>query len=77
LRQAKGRMGGLTVTIAYCLMFGAVKAFPYLLDLSSMEVMFYVFGTSSLAFCIFVYNFLPETYGKSLIDIQNYFAKPS
>lgn len=69
-------MGGLTVTVAYVLMFGVVKAFPYLLDLYSMEVMFYLFAASSLAFCVFVYNFLPETYGKSLIDIQNNFAKP-
>lgn len=70
-------MGGFTVTIAYVLMFGVVKMFPYLLGLfGSMEVMFYLFAVSSLAFCIFVYNFLPETYGKSLIDIQNYFVKP-
>lgn len=68
-------MGGFTVTIAYVLMFGAVKIFPYLLGFYSIEVMFYLFALSSLAFCIFVYNFLPETYGKSLIDIQNYFVK--
>lgn len=69
-------MGGFTVTIAYVLMFGAVKSFPYLLSLYSMEVIFCSFAASSLAFCIFVYNFLPETCGKSLIDIQNYFLKP-
>lgn len=67
-------MGGLTVTVAYVLMFGAVKTFPYLLSLYGMEVVFYLFALSSLAFVIFVYNFLPETYGKSLIDIQNYFV---
>lgn len=77
MTQVKGKMGGLTVTIAYVLMFGAVKLFPYLLSLYSMEVMFYLFAASSLAFCVFVYNFLPETYGKSLIDIQNYFVKPN
>jgi facilitated trehalose transporter len=68
-------MGGCTVTLAYIVMFGAVKSFPYLVDLYSMEVMFYLFALSSLAFCIFIYNFLPETYGKSLKDIQNYFVK--
>lgn len=68
-------MGGFTVTVAYVLMFGTVKLFPYLLSLYSIEAMFYLFALSSLAFCIFVYNFLPETYGKSLIDIQNYFVK--
>lgn len=68
-------MGGFTVTIAYVLMFGAVKMFPYVLNSYSIEFVFCLFAISSLAFCIFVYNFLPETYGKSLIDIQNYFVK--
>lgn len=74
--EVKGKMGGFTVTLAYFIMFSSVKVFPYLLSLYSMEVMFYLFAMSSFAFCIFVYNFLPETYGKSLIDIQNYFVKP-
>lgn len=74
--QVKGKMGGLTVAIGYLLMFGAVKFFPYLLSFYSMEVMFYLFAAGSLAFCIFVYKFLPETFGKSLIDIENYFTKP-
>lgn len=76
LTQVKGKMGGFTVTLAYIVMFSSVKMFPYLLSLYSMEDMFYLFALSSLAFCIFVHNFLPETYGKSLIDIQNYFVKP-
>lgn len=74
--QVKGKMSGLTVAVAYLLMFGIVKIFPYLLNLYSMEVMFYLFAASSLAFCVFVYNFLPETFGKSLIDIEDYFVKP-
>lgn len=69
-------MGGLTVTIAYVFMFATLKAFPYLLSIHSIEVMFYSFAAGSLAFCIFVHKFLPETFGKSLIDIENYFVKP-
>jgi facilitated trehalose transporter len=74
--QAKGKMGGLTVTLAYVFMFSTVKSFPYLLSALSMDIMLYLFAASCLAFCIFIYNFLPETYGKSLIDIENYFIKP-
>lgn len=74
--QAKGKMGGLTVTLAYIFMFSSVKSFPYLLTALSMDIMLYIFAASCLAFCIFIYNFLPETYGKSLIDIENYFIKP-
>lgn len=75
VRQVKGKMGGVTVTIAYAFMFVAVKSFPYLLSHYGMEVMFYLFSLGSLLFCAFVFCFLPETYGKSLIDIQNYFVK--
>lgn len=75
--QVKGKMGGLTIAVGYLLMFGVVKIFPYLLGLYSMEVIFYLFAASSLCFCVFIYNFLPETFGKSLIDIENYFVKPS
>lgn len=65
--QVKGKLGGITVTIAYAFMFGAVKTFPYLLNQYSMEMVFYLFALSSLAFCVFVYKFLPETFGKSLL----------
>lgn len=68
-------MGGLTVTLAYMLMFSSVKSFPHLLTKLGMDVMLYLFAASSLAFCIFIYRFLPETYGRSLIDIENYFIK--
>lgn len=68
-------MGGLTVTLAYVLMFSSVKSFPYLLTAFSMNIMLYLFAASSLAFCIFIHRYLPETYGKSLIDIENYFIK--
>lgn len=67
-------MSGVLVLIAYNFMFFAVKFFPYLLNMYGMEVMFYLFAISSLVFCIFVHYFLPETYGKSLNDIQEYFT---
>ena len=67
-------MSGVLVLIAYFFMFFAVKIFPYSLNMYGMEVMFYLFAISSFAFCIFVHYFLPETYGKSLNDIQEYFT---
>jgi hypothetical protein len=69
----KGKLAGITVLIAYNFMFFAVKIFPYTLNMYGMEVMFYLFALSSCAFGCFVYFFLPETYGKSLNDIQDYF----
>lgn len=75
ISQVKGKMAGIIVFTAYTLMFVAVKIFPYLLNMYGMEVMFYFFSASSLIFCTFVYYFLPETYGKSLNDIHNHFAR--
>ncbi|CAG9808596.1 unnamed protein product [Chironomus riparius] len=72
--EVKGKMSGILVLIAYFFMFFAVKFFPYSLNMYDMEVMFYLFAISSFAFCIFVHYFLPETYGKSLNDIQEYFT---
>ncbi|KAG5672139.1 hypothetical protein PVAND_002293 [Polypedilum vanderplanki] len=73
--EVKGKMSGIIVLIAYFIMFFAVKIFPYSLNMYGMEVMFYLFAISSFAFCTFVYYFLPETYGKSLNDIQKHFTK--
>jgi facilitated trehalose transporter len=68
-------MSGIIVLIAYFFMFFAVKMFPYSLNMYGMEVMFYLFAISSFGFCTFVHFFLPETYGKSLNDIQQHFTR--
>lgn len=71
--QIRGVGGGFMVGIAYILMFGVVKSFPFALDVTGAEGMFFFFSVMSLAGVAFVYVFLPETLGKTLQEIEDYF----
>jgi hypothetical protein len=61
------------VGTAYILMFGVVKSFPFALDVTGAEGIFFFFSFMSLAGVAFVYIFLPETMGKTLQEIEDYF----
>lgn len=69
----KANFGGLTVAIAYVLMSAVLKIFPFILESFAISNIFLIFGTSSLACCIFVYFYLPETHRKTFTEIENYF----
>lgn len=71
--QIRGIGGGFMVGIAYILMFGVVKSFPFALDVTGAEGIFFFFSFMSLAGVAFVYIFLPETMGKTLQEIEDYF----
>lgn len=69
----KGKLGGLVISIAYILMFGVVKMFPFVMDYLGIEKLFYLFAVNSLFGVIFTYFFLPETLGKSFKEIEMFF----
>lgn len=69
----KASFGGLTVAIAYILMSAVLKVFPFMIDSLDIYIIFFIFGTSSMLCCIFVYFFLPETHRKTFSEIENYF----
>ncbi|XP_069683871.1 facilitated trehalose transporter Tret1-like [Periplaneta americana] len=71
--QIRGVGGGVMVGIAYALMFGVVKSFPFVLDVTGAQGIFFFFSLMSLSGVAFVYVFLPETLGKSLQEIEDYF----
>lgn len=71
--QVKGRLGGLIISIAYVLMFGAVKIFPYVLDYFGAQQIFYLFAVNSFFGVIFTYAYLPETLGKHFKEIETFF----
>jgi MFS family permease len=73
----KGNFGGLVVAIAYVLMSLILKIFPFLLESVDISIIFAAFGTSSLACCIFVFFYLPETHRKTFTEIENYFTGSS
>lgn len=72
--QVKGKLGGFIVSIAYVLMFGVVKIFPYIMDCLSTQHIFYIFTINSFVGVLFTYAFLPETLGKSFKEIESYFV---
>ncbi|KAG4070083.1 hypothetical protein HA402_013743 [Bradysia odoriphaga] len=72
--EVKGKLGGLIIGASYVFMFTIVRIFPFALDWLGIEGIFFIFSATSLAGVIFIYVFLPETFGKSLDEIERYFA---
>lgn len=71
----KANFGGLTVALAYVLMSLILKIFPFVLESVDISIIFMLFGSSSLACCVFVYFFLPETHRKTFTEIEEYFKR--
>lgn len=72
--QVRGIAGGLTTCSAHFFVFIVVKTFPYLKQLMSKHGTFWMYGCISLLGTIFFYACLPETKGRSLQEIEDYFS---
>nr|CAH7737889.1 unnamed protein product [Callosobruchus chinensis] len=72
--KVKGKLGGILVSIAYVMMFAVVKVYPYLVDVITIQHLFFVLSVLNLFGFVFLYFFLPETLGKTFSDIQSYFS---
>lgn len=71
--SVRGIMGGFMVSVAYVMMFGMIKGYPSIMtEMGTQGVCFFFSGTS-LVGAGFVYFFLPETLGKSFMEIERYF----
>jgi hypothetical protein len=58
-------------------MFFATKAFPSIVRAIGIYGLFWIFGVSSLLCSLFLYLMLPETKGRSLVQIEEYFLQPN
>ncbi|GFG28447.1 hypothetical protein Cfor_12645 [Coptotermes formosanus] len=56
-------------------MFFATKAFPSVARAVGTHGLFWIFGVSSLLCSLFLYLMLPETQGRSLVQIEEYFLQ--
>lgn len=72
--QVRGIIGGLTTMSAHSFIFIVVKTYPFLADLLTRHGTFILYGCISLFGTIYFYVFLPETKGKSLQEIEDYFS---
>lgn len=59
------------------MMFGAVKIFPCAMDWIGVKGLFYLFAATNFSSIIFVYNFVPETFGKTFEEISKHFTTPT
>lgn len=75
--QVRGLMSGIVSSLAYLFIFAIVKIYPNLMAWFQLWGMLALFSGVSVFTLVFVYFFLPETQGFSLIEIENNFRKGS
>ena len=69
--------GAYIFTINDMGMFFATKAFPSVTRAVGTHGLFWIFGVSSLLCSLFLYLMLPETIGRSLVQMEEYFLQPN
>ncbi|XP_052866436.1 facilitated trehalose transporter Tret1-like [Anopheles cruzii] len=75
--KVRGFASGLTIFFGYTMSFIMLKIYPTMVNAIGNENVFLFFGTVSLSGIAFVYFFLPETKGRTLLDIEEYFRGKS
>lgn len=73
--KIRGFAGGITFMIFHFAMFSIAKVFPVVQQVIGVHSIFCIFGVTSLIASIFLYLILPETKGKSLSQIEDYFQQ--
>lgn len=72
--EIRGIAQGFTVGIAHFVMFAVTSVYPLLSSiLGGPHGVQFLFAGASFSAAIFVYIFLPETHGKTLKEIEDYF----
>ncbi len=64
---------GIAAVVNWIMSFLITKEFPVLVDVTSLYVGFWLFSGMSFLAILFVIFFIPETKGKSLEEIEQYF----
>jgi len=69
--------GAYIFTMHYIVAHFETKYFPSVLTAVGTHVLFWIFGVSSLMCSLLLYLMLPETKGRSLVQIEEYFMQPN
>ncbi|XP_055839769.1 facilitated trehalose transporter Tret1-like [Episyrphus balteatus] len=72
-QKVRGTCAGLTGSFGFLMSFFVLKAYPSMRDFMGAENVFALYGIMSVLSILFVYFCLPETKGKSLMEIEEYF----
>lgn len=75
--HVRGFVCGYIYTVNDLVLGGTLKFYHSLLRNLQIHGLFLLFGISCLLCTIFVYLFLPETQGKTLEQIEDYFRQPN
>jgi MFS family permease len=73
--KIRGSFGGYIFAIFNLSLFFVAKIFPSMLHVMGSYGVFWMFGISSLFGTLFVFLFFPETKGKTLEEIEDYFTE--
>ncbi|KAG5677827.1 hypothetical protein PVAND_007551 [Polypedilum vanderplanki] len=72
--KVRGIVGGMTTCAAHTFVFMVVKTYPLLTHAVERHGAFIIYGLISILATIFFYFYLPETKGKTLQEIEDYFS---
>lgn len=72
--KVRGIVGGMTTCAAHSFVFIVVKTYPLLTHVVHRHGAFMLYGCISLSATVFFYFYLPETKGKTLQEIEDYFS---
>ncbi|XP_055916154.1 facilitated trehalose transporter Tret1-like [Eupeodes corollae] len=75
-QKVRGAFCGLTIGIGYLITFSAIKIFPAMSRWMGNANVFAFYGTIALLTIVFIYHFIPETKGKTFVEIESFFRKP-
>jgi SP family facilitated glucose transporter-like MFS transporter 8 len=71
--EIRGVASGASGSIGYIFGFAANKVYFYMLNSMTLPGTFWFYGGISLIGCVFFYFFLPETEGRTLLEVQEHF----
>lgn len=73
--KVRGIMGGLVPSLGYFFIFVTVKVSPCLMEALETDEIMWLFAAASTVAACFVAAFLPETRGKTLVQIERMFVR--